>query len=67
MCLKGIDVSSEEYGEKTSDDLSRRMSGIRLREDQRITTMVEILLKLRTQQEEGLIFACGGTSRKRIN
>jgi len=59
ISLKGIDVSSEDFDEMNSVDLSRRMSGIRLREDHRITTMVQNLLKLRTQQEEGIIFACG--------
>jgi len=64
MSLKGIDVGSEDFDEMTSADLSRRMSGIRLREDDRITTMVQNLLKLRTEQEEGIIFACGALHAK---
>jgi len=64
MSLKGIDVGSEDFDEMTSADLSRRMSGIRLREDHRITTMVQNLLKLRTQQEEGIVFACGAIHAK---
>lgn len=40
------------------------MSGISLREDHRITTMVQNLLKLRTQQEEGVVFACGALHAK---
>ena len=64
MSLKGIDIGSEDFDEMTSVDLSRRMSGIRLKEDHRITTMVQNLLKLRTQQEEGVIFACGALHAK---
>jgi hypothetical protein len=64
MSLKGIDVGSEDFDEMTSADHSKRMSGIRIREDYRITTMVQNLLKLRTQQEEGIIFACGALHAK---
>ncbi|MEX0961354.1 MAG: hypothetical protein WDZ28_00665 [Simkaniaceae bacterium] len=64
MSLKGIDIDSEDFNEMISVDLSKRMSGIRLREDHRITTMVQNLLKLRTQQKEGMIFACGALHAK---
>lgn len=64
ISLKGIDIDSEDFDEMISVDLSRRMSGIKLQEDHRLTTMVQNLLKLRAQQEEGVIFACGALHAK---
>lgn len=64
ISLKGIDIGSEDFDKMTSVDLSRRMSGIRLKEDHRITTMFQNLLKLRSQPEEGVIFACGACHAK---
>jgi hypothetical protein len=64
ISLKGIDIDSKDFDEMISPDLSQRMPGIRLQENHRITTMVQNLLKLRTQQEEGIIFACGALHAK---
>lgn len=64
MSLKGIDIDSEDFDEINSLDLSKRMSSVRLREDHRIATIFQNLLKLRTQQEEGVIFVCGAFHAK---
>lgn len=64
MSLKGIDINSKDFDKITSVDLSRRMSVINLKEDQRISTMFQNLLKLRTQQKEGVIFICGARHAK---
>lgn len=66
MSLKGIDIDSEDFDKMTSADFLNRMSGITPREDRRITTMVQNLLKLREQQEEGIIFACGALHAKTL-
>jgi len=62
--LKGIDIERSEFGEMLSFDLTERLPGIKRREELRITTMFQNLLKLRTQQEEGVIFLCGATHAK---
>ena len=59
MSLKGVDIDSEEFNEMISVDLLTRMPDIRLKEDKRVTTMFQNLLKFRAQQEEGVIFSCG--------
>ena len=64
MSLKGIDIDSKDFDEMTSHDLSRRMSAISLRENHRITTMFQNLVTLRTEQEGGVIFACGALHAK---
>lgn len=64
ISIQGIDIDSKDFDEMTSIDLTKRMSGIRLRENLRITTIVQNLLKLRAQQEEGIFFACGATHAK---
>ena len=66
MSLKGIDIGCKGFDKMTSVDLSKRMSSIRGREDSRITTIVQNLLKLRTQQKEGIIFSCGALHAKRL-
>lgn len=62
--IKGIDLDSDEFFAMLSNDISQRMPAIVRREDQRITTMVQNLLKLRAEQEEGIIFACGALHTK---
>ena len=64
ISLKGIDINSEDFDTIASANLFRRMSGARREEDHRITTMFQNLLKLRTQQDEGIIFACGALHAK---
>ncbi len=64
MSLKGIDINSEEFYKMISVDLLRRMPGIRLNEDHRITTMFKNLLELRTQHGKGVIFVCGAFHAK---
>ncbi|MCB1108258.1 MAG: hypothetical protein KDK44_01230 [Chlamydiia bacterium] len=64
MSISGVDIDSEDYDKMMSHDLSGRMSRIRLREDHRITTIFQNLLKLRSQQQEGVIFACGALHAK---
>lgn len=62
--IKGIDINYKDYDAMTSLDISERMSSIRFNEDHRITTLFNNLLKLRAQQEEGIVFICGALHAK---
>jgi hypothetical protein len=64
MSINGIDINSKDFDAMISVDPSRRMSDIRLKEDQRIATMFQNLLKLKTQQNEGVVFVCGASHAK---
>ncbi len=55
ISVRGVDVDSHET---TSDD-STKISATHIQQDARIKCMVENLLELRKQQEEGIIFVCG--------
>jgi hypothetical protein len=59
VSLKGIDIDSANFDAMTSLDLTMRSLSIDANEDNRITTIFKNLLKLREQQEEGVIFVCG--------
>lgn len=61
ISLKGVDVDEKTYCSMISHELqfSERSANLRANEDLRIATMVANLLKLREEQEEGIIFSCG--------
>lgn len=61
LSVKGIDIRSEDFNRMASSNLFERMMGIRENEEYRITTIFENLLKLRAQQEKGIIFVCGAS------
>jgi len=56
--IKGIDINTKELSEITSLDLTQRMSHIDAKEEHRIQTMTNNLLKLSTEKK-GTIFFCG--------
>lgn len=66
MTIKGIDINNEYYDKIISINILSRFSEIESSEDHRITTMFQNLLKLRSQQEEGVIFVCGALHAKRL-
>lgn len=59
VSLKGIDLGKEDYHKMMSADYSKRLSEIDRNEDYRNAILFENLLKLRAQQEEGIVFLCG--------
>jgi hypothetical protein len=59
ILLKGIEVNSEDFDKMVSPNLSTRMVGIAANEDYRLETVFANLLKVRDQQEEGIVFLYG--------
>jgi hypothetical protein len=59
ICLKGIDIHSEDFDAMTSLGLSTRMKAIEDKETHRITTMFQNLLKIEEESAQGVVFLCG--------
>lgn len=59
MNVQGVDIGDQDFTKIIELDLSKRVKSMDANEEYRDTTMFEGLLKLRQQQDEGIIFFCG--------
>jgi hypothetical protein len=66
ISIKGIDIRSEDFNQIVSVNLLNRMTHIKSQEDYRIRTIFKNLLKIRAEQEEGIIFSCGAFHAKTL-
>jgi hypothetical protein len=64
ISLKGIDINSRVFDQMVAPDLSQRGEGLSREMDHRNTTMFQNLLTLHSEQEDGIIFACGASHAK---
>ena len=59
VSVKGIDINAADFRAMVAPSLLERRAGIDAREEERIQTLFANLLKLRAEQEEGVVFVCG--------
>lgn len=64
LTVKGIDIDSEIFDQMGTLDSSSRMSILRTKNAYRDRLFFQNLCALRTQQEGGLVFACGALHAK---